>query len=235
MTSLSDIYLDSSDCNYIKGISTNMTYFFATDLDEEELDYVLENGIRKFGNFFFINNCSNCLRCIPIRVLVDHFIITKEWKRVIKKNSDIKIKIKELCFREEIFDIYKDHKSRFDKNDEIIDGNNYNEDIENFKESFFFKSCPSLQVEYYLGEELIAVDFLDKSNNGLNSVYFIFKTKYSKRGLGNYSVIKEIEYAKSIGLKYYYLGYYIKENPRMEYKDKFKPNEKMDWSSGLWK
>ncbi len=227
MTPLSDIYLDSSPCSYIEGISTNMTYFFAEDLNSIELDYILENGIRKFGKFFFINSCPNCMKCTPIRIVVDDFIITKEWRRVIKKNSDIKMEIRELSFREEIFEIYRDHSTRFEKSSENID-------VENFKESFFDSSCPSLQMEYYLNGELIAVDFLDISSRGLSSVYFIFKTKYSSRSLGNYSIIREIEYAKSLGLKYYYLGYYIEGNQSMEYKNRFKPNEKMDWNSGVW-
>ena len=46
---------------------------------------------------------------------------------------------------------------------------------------------------------------------------------------------KEIEFAKSLGLKYYYLGYYIENNKSMSYKNRFFPNEKYIWESGFWK
>lgn len=103
-----------------------------------------------------------------------------------------------------------------------------------FIHSFFQTPCPGLQSEYYLDDELVGVGFLDQSDKALSSVYFIFKKQYQKYRLGVFSVLKEIEYCNDLGLKYYYLGYYIKENQRMAYKDQFKPNLKMDWSNFEW-
>ena len=98
----------------------------------------------------------------------------------------------------------------------------------------FTPSTLSFQSEYYLADELIAVGFLDVSTQGLNSVYFIYDPKYSKRSLGHFGVMKEIELANSLNLSYYYLGFYIKENDSMSYKNIFYPHEYLDWENNVW-
>jgi arginine-tRNA-protein transferase len=47
-------------------------------------------------------------------------------------------------------------------------------------------------------------------------------------------VLRESEYALSLGLDYYYLGYYVRDNISMAYKNNFHVNEKMNWSTGKW-
>ena len=96
------------------------------------------------------------------------------------------------------------------------------------------QSCPSIQSEYYLDNRLIAVGFLDVSNISLSSIYFIYNTEYMKYSPGTLSILREAEYAASIGLPYYYLGYYIEENKSMSYKNSFRINEKMNWESEAW-
>ena len=81
----------------------------------------------------------------------------------------------------------------------------------------------------------IGIGFLDIGETSLSSIYFFFDTDYNKLSLGIYSALKEIEYAKNIGLKYYYLGYYIKELSSMNYKSQFKPYEYLDFSDMRWK
>ena len=65
-------------------------------------------------------------------------------------------------------------------------------------------------------------------------MYFIFDPDFSSRGLGIFSALKEIQYAESLGLDFYYLGYYIKENSFMNYKAQFKPFEILDYQTGKW-
>ena len=58
--------------------------------------------------------------------------------------------------------------------------------------------------------------------------------EYNYLSLGIFGVIKEIEYAKSLNLKYYYLGYYIENNQKMSYKNKFIPHNFFDWKKNKW-
>lgn len=200
-------------------------YFFAHNINERELDGLLNRGWRKFGEYYFRPSCGDCMRCIPIRILTQEFKPTKNQRRILRVCSDIEVRFRELQYRDEIFEIYRDHSmNRFGKES----------DPDEFITAFYTPSCPALQSEYYRNGELVAVGFIDISSNSLSSVYFVYKTSIEQLKLGTYSILKEVEYAASLGMKYYYLGYYIEENRRMEYKGHFHPHEKYDWSNQRW-
>ena len=202
-----------------------MNYFFASQVTGEELEILLSKGWRKFGMYYFRPECHDCMECIPIRLRVSELDYTKSMKRVLRRCENITIRFNELEYRDEIYDIYKKHSLvRFGKDSSQSD----------FLHSFYTKSCPAIQSEYFIGDRLVAAGFLDVSSKSLSSIYFVFDTDYSDYRLGTFSVIKESEYALFLGLDYYYLGYYVKNNSSMAYKDSFHINEKMDWSTGKW-
>lgn len=86
-------------------------------------------------------------------------------------------------------------------------------------------------MEYYLNEKLVAVGIMDSAENeageteALSSNYFYYDTDeiLLKRSLGTFSVLKEIELCRELGCKYYYLGLYLPNCRKMNYKNKFKP------------
>jgi leucyl-tRNA---protein transferase len=200
-------------------------YFFAHNINDRELNRLLCRGWRKFGEYYFRPNCDDCMRCIPIRVMVQDFKPTKSQRRVLRNCVNVEVRFRELEYRDEIFEIYRDHSmNRFGKES----------DPDEFIAAFYTPSCPAMQSEYYLNGEMVAVGFIDISSSGLSSVYFAYKTSIEQLQPGTYSILKEVEYAASRGLKYYYLGYYVKESRRMEYKGHFHPHEKYDWSSQRW-
>ncbi len=212
-------------CPYIPEELCRFSYFFAKDVTETELEFLLSKGWRKFGFYYFRPVCKNCSRCIPIRLQTNKIMPSKSQRRVIKKGELINTEFKELECRDEIFELYKIHsKDRFSKD----------ADYDEFKNSFYIKSCPSIQSEYYIDNKLIAVGFLDISHMSLSSIYFIYNTEYMQYSPGTLSVFREAKYAASIGLSYYYLGYYIEENKSMSYKNNFRINEKMNWESETW-
>lgn len=75
------------------------------------------------------------------------------------------------------------------------------------------------------GEKLVAVTHLDAGEESASAIYCYYDTDYMKYSPGRFSIYRGIALAKELGKKYYYLGYYIKENPHMSYKGAYKPNE----------
>ena len=212
-------------CTYLPEKKLRFAYAFLTDLDGKEINFFLSTGWRKFGIYYFKPECGQCRDCIPIRVNVNDFLPSKSQRRTLRKSSPIEVKFSDLNYNEEIYEIYKNHSEiKFGKET----------DREDFITSFYNPSCPSLQSEYYLDGKLFAVGFLDITSEALSSIYFAYNTDFEDYSPGTLSIIKEIEFAKSLGLKYYYLGYYIKNNNSMSYKNRFFPNEKFNWETGLW-
>lgn len=213
-------------CPYLENRQFRQRYFFASHLSGKELEDLLSQGWRKFGLYFFIPECQNCQACLPIRIPVKKLEYSKSQRRLLAKNNPkIVVEVKDLQYSPEIYQIYKEHSLfKFQKQANTDD----------FHTSFYQNSCPALQSEYRIDGELVAVGFLDKSTKGLSSVYFIYKEKVSKWRLGIYSILKECEITKSLGLSYYYLGYYIKENPSLNYKGDFYPHQRLNWQKKKW-
>jgi arginine-tRNA-protein transferase len=78
---------------------------------------------------------------------------------------------------------------------------------------------------YRLDGQLIAVGVIDLLPTGLSSVYVFYDPDCRDLVLGKYTAMKEIEYCKQHGFKYYYMGFYIHSCVKMRYKGEYKPSE----------
>jgi arginyl-tRNA--protein-N-Asp/Glu arginylyltransferase len=213
------------DCPYIIGQKAQYEMFHAYELSYEDLDSLLEKGYRKFGKFFFKPACPSCSKCVPIRIPVDKITPSKSQRRSIRKAENVEVTFSELTFTDEIFRIYCEHSQKFENKECSID---------HFIQSFYERSGPALQSNYFLDKTLIAVGFIDHSSNAFSSVYFIYRNGYEKLSLGTVSVFMECNEALRRGLSYYYLGYYVSENHSMNYKNRFAPHELYDWENQRW-
>lgn len=217
-------------CPYLPQRMARHEFFLAQSLDDSEFDQVLEKGFRKFGIYFFRPQCKSCQKCLPLRVQAQAFSPTKSQKRVLKKNQDVSVSFRPQIFREEIFQLFVKHsKIRFNQDESSVSAR------EQFIQTHFTPTTKCLLSEFYLGQTLIAVGFLDISQKATSSVYFIYDPDHSKRSLGVFGALKEIEFTREQGLSYYYLGYYIEENNSMSYKNQFSPYELYDWDEDKWK
>ena len=222
-------FLSSSlftQCPYFGDKIANLEIFYPKrKLSTKDIDEYLAFGIRRFGSFFFRDICPYCRKCIPIRILVNEFQLSKSQRRIIRKNERAEVKhcIEKANFLKEDFFLYqKFQQNRFGKKTDI---NEYRS---------FFEASPLYISRFSLHSKTIGIGFLDIGSISLSSIYFFFDTDFIKLSLGIYSILMEIEFAKKMGLMHYYLGYYIKELPSMSYKGQFKPYEYLDFSNMKW-
>ena len=80
----------------------------------------------------------------------------------------------------------------------------------------------------------VAVCCSSDCRNSLSSVYFYYDPDSSRRGLGTFGVLYEIETAAGLGIPYYYLGYWVAGCRTMQYKSDFRPAEVLD-PDGAWR
>jgi len=213
-------------CPYLPDKRSCMQFFFAAELDEHELELFLCGGWRKFGYYYFRPVCHDCTSCVSVRIPVDTLQLSKNQKRVIRRNTDILVKFTdESPMQEEMFTLFREH-SRFRFQKDVS--------IDEYEANFCVRSCPSLISKYYLDNKLLAIGYLDISSDSLSSVYFVYAEEFICRSPGIFSILKEIDYARQIGLKYYYLGYLVEGNSHMQYKGTFYPHEKRHEKHGTW-
>ncbi|MCJ8314425.1 MAG: hypothetical protein HRU38_20120 [Saccharospirillaceae bacterium] len=219
---------EQHDCPYIQQ-QAKETFFLAKEVDSNELDHLFNLGWRRFAYYYFKPACENCRQCTPIRVPINDFKASKSQRRTLNKANKqpevFNVVFADKNYHPDIYAIYKSHNTRFEQ---ACDSE------QSFIDAHYNDTCPSMQSEYYLGNKLIAVGFMDISDNSISSSYFIYNTDYEYLNLGTLSVLKEIEYAKKLGMTFYHLGYWIKDNKSMAYKNKFHPHELMDWKTGDW-
>jgi arginyl-tRNA--protein-N-Asp/Glu arginylyltransferase len=74
---------------------------------------------------------------------------------------------------------------------------------------------------------LAAVCLTDFLPDGLSMVYSFFDPDLSRRSLGSFMILDHIARAKALGLPYLYLGYWVEGSRKMEYKARYRPQQRL--------
>jgi arginine-tRNA-protein transferase len=214
---------ETSTCPYFEdGRMSVIEYFIPMVKDTKNFHKFLSQGFRRIGRVFYKNICDGCLDCMPLRLSPNTFILSRSHKRTLKSNEDIRVEVPGhshiTADKIHLYNKYVNTKHPDIKPEEPVDSVNTLMNIH-------YGYTRTIEIDYYLDNELVGVGIVDESENSLSSNYFYYDTDYLDRRLGVFSILQEISLAKSLGKKYYYLGFYIEENPKMSYKKYFRPNQ----------
>jgi arginine-tRNA-protein transferase len=188
-------------------------------LDPRRYEVLLEQGFRRGGNHVYRPRCEGCHACIPARVPVAKFLPDRAQRRCLAKNTDLTLHVRHELTDEQ-FGLYQRYlRARHD-------GGGMNpEDRAGFHN---FLSCGWGTAEFWEfrdANRLVACAVVDRVPHGLSAVYTFFEPGESRRGLGTFAVLAQIEQARLLGMKFVYLGYWVPGSRKMEYKRRFHPLE----------
>jgi len=215
------------DCAYINGKNVRMNYKYVKRSNIEFNSAVIERGWRRFGNYYFYPICNGCNECKSLRIDVDNFKPSKSQRKSINRNKNTTYVIQTPTVTKEHVDLYNKYhawrskKSGWKEHSDITRMEYY----ENFAEGAFDFGK---EVLYYIDNKLVGVDLIDITNDGISSIYFYYDPDYERNSLGVFSLIKQVEFAKVLGKKWIYLGYWVDGCRSFEYKTKFKPLEVLE-------
>ena len=214
-------FIDSKSfqCGYFKDRKSLFEEYLLEDISEVEFEYLLSHGMRHFGDYYFRPRCLDCHQCIPIRLRVKDFELTRSQKRAIKSCSSLEVKVGTPVYTDEKFNLYINHKKKFCALQDDV------EDEQNFRLSFYVNTAFGIEFEYYIDGKLVSVALGDHTANTFSAIYTFYDTNKSEFSLGTFSILKQLEFCRQKGIKFYYLGYYIGDNQSLRYKAEFKPNE----------
>ncbi|MFT7015411.1 MAG: arginine-tRNA-protein transferase [Pseudohongiellaceae bacterium] len=94
---------------------------------------------------------------------------------------------------------------------------------EQFEAFIKTKTVDTRFLKFYLDQKLVAVSVTDLLEQGLSAVYTFFDPAQAKRSLGGYAILWQVKMAQDLNLPYLFLGYWIKDCQKMEYKSNYRP------------
>ena len=177
-------------------------------------------GFRRSGSFVYAPNCPNCIACQPIRVPVGTFAPNRSQRRALKRNADLSVKCLPARFEQEHFELYRRYLSSRHTGSSMEDPD--------VKDYMSFLSCDWSETYFYEFRDngrLVAISVADKLVQGLSAVYTFYDPDDQSRGLGNYAILWLIKETHALQLRWLYLGYWIAECRKMQYKSRYQPTE----------
>lgn len=230
MRAYAEFFTDPETCPYLHDRPSRLEVRLAVELTPTEHSAELASGVRHFGRSYFRPACSGCSECVSLRVPVCTFRPSKSQRRVLRKNQDVELELGEPTFDAERIDLYR----RFHGDRERRRGWLPSPmDFEGYFSSFIDNPVLTHEFRYRLDGRLVGIAYVDESPDSLNSIFAYHSPEYSRRSLGTFDILSEIEVAASRDKSYLYLGYYVAGCSSMKYKRDFRPYELL--VEGSWK
>lgn len=216
------------DCSYLTDRKA-ITLFAdpKVDLDNHIYSTLSQYGFRRSGKHIYRPSCPNCSDCIPVRIPVKEFKPKRIHKRIWKTNGDIEVNMLGAEYKQEQHELYNKYiQTRHPE------GGMNDPDPEKYMEFLTCEWSVTRFLEFKLQGQLVAVAVVDQLEDGFSAVYTFFDPDLASRSLGTLGILWSIEFTRELQLDWLYLGYWIENCPKMNYKSQFQPLQQ--FLQGQW-
>jgi arginine-tRNA-protein transferase len=224
-----DFYITApAPCPYLKGRTERKVFSYLSGPTAPSLNALLtRRGFRRSQNIIYVPACEGCQACVPVRIVAEDFRLTRSRRRTLSRNADLIRRLKGPRATSQQFSLLRGY---LDSRHE--DGGMADMTVLDYASMVEETSVNTLIIEYSLrepsGEErLVACALTDRLTDGLSMVYSFFEPEEAARSLGHFMILDHVALAREFGLPYVYLGYWVDGSPKMDYKRRFQPLEKL--------
>lgn len=214
-------------CPYLKGRRERKIFSYLSGETASSTNSLLtRRGFRRSQNLIYLPACEACNACVPVRIVVDDFDLTRSRRRTVSKNADIIRRVRAPRATGEQFSMLRAYLDT-----RHSDGGMADMTVLDYASMVEETSVDTIIIEYRVRDEetrdekLIAAALTDRLTDGLSMVYSFFEPEEGARGLGRYMILDHVSFARELGLPYVYLGYWVSGSGKMDYKRQFQPLE----------
>lgn len=217
-------------CPYLPGRSERKVFTELKGAHADQLNEALGRiGFRRSQTVAYRPSCLDCQACVSVRVVTGDFRPSSTQRRNLKVNSDLIATECRPWATEEQFELLLKYLGV-----RHPDGGMATMDEMDYADMVEHTPVSSMVVEYReptdTGEpgRLVGACLTDRQVDGLSMIYSFYDPEHTERsGLGNYIILDHIRRSAAEGLPYVYLGYWVEGSPRMQYKVRYRPLEKL--------
>ena len=229
-------------CPYLAGrLERKLFTHLSPDKPSLLVDNLLRGGFRRSQNIAYMPYCEGCHACVSVRVLVDEFKAGRTMRRIEARNRHLAVARVGPRAVSEQYALFRDyidarHADGGMADMTVLDYSMMVEDsaVETFLSEYRDPPAdPFAKVGPKSKGQLRAVALCDRLSDGISMVYSFYDPACEGDSLGTYMILEHIAYARSLGLPYLYLGYWIEGSRKMSYKTRFQPLEHL--TSNGWK
>ncbi|NVJ69011.1 MAG: arginyltransferase [Alphaproteobacteria bacterium] len=214
-----------SPCPYLDGKTERKVFTELRGPDAPALNEALGRvGFRRSQSVVYRPACEGCSECVSVRVRAKDFNPSKSQRRVAKLNSDLKAEIRPPQITDEQYELLNAYLTT-----RHADGTMADMTIDEYRDMVETSPVPTVLIEYRraIDNKLMAVALTDELSDGYSMIYSFFDTNEASRSLGTYLIMDHIKRAQAANHPFVYLGYWVKSSPKMSYKGRFRPLERL--------
>ena len=219
------------ECPYLPNRRERKIFTHLVGLEAADLNDVLtRTGFRRSQNIAYRPACEGCASCISVRIPVRMFRPNRTQRRIIRRNADLAAEMIPARVSVELYQLFRRYiTSRH--GDGSMAGMTMLDFTAMVEESFVDTRLITYRRRIDTAEgpagELLACCLTDIHDDGLSMVYSFYHPELPRRSLGSYMILEHVHRARLMGLDYVYLGYWVPGSPKMGYKERFLPQERL--------
>lgn len=214
-------------CPYLPGRDARFAYAVRMPDGDDGFGALLDAGFRRSGLYVYRTQCEGCRACRPLRIPVDEFRPTRSQSRALAANRDVDLTLGRPRYDDEALDLFRRylgarHDGQMSADPEEIEGGLFRSHVDTF------------QLTARVDGVLKVLGIVDATRESLSLVYCAFDPDEPRRSYGTAFVQWTIALAKSVGVPYVHLGYWVEGSSTMAYKSRFRPHDVLD-PDGAWR
>ena len=220
-------------CPYLEGFQERKVFTHLVGDKAGELnDLLTHGGFRRSQSIAYRPACDLCRACVSVRVIADEFQPSRNLRKVAQRNADLVGEMRSAVPTSEQYSTFRAYLDSRHHDGGMADMNvlDYAMMVEDSHVTTriieYRRRTPATGITGK-GGDLIAAALTDILGDGLSMVYSFFEPGEHDRSLGTYMILDHIARARSMGLPYVYLGYWIDGSAKMGYKGRFLPQQRL--------